>query len=401
MNCTDTMQRRRRRRITAWTNTRSRRKIVRLRFSSHLISRLLLPSGYKNLFLLPLFFLSSSSSSFFTAMRAELPADKPRGREQFLSRLIKTKPFSGQVQFHDILTHDCLPYRSCEQYRHSRPVDPPASSTCRTILLSRTPLQATVHETIFVGVDCCSRGHIFAAESSTRATEFFRLRSELVEIRHHWRVLRCHEQWFFEQHLDKPVNSIFTLARRRRRRDRFRVSLVNASWKILRNLYARLSQTTTKKKRTRSTDSSARLTSRRRSFFDLCPCCWPRRTTDLAWLCCFFVLSICQGNKSLFYLEHETPPSTTDVAKKNESTIQLQVYADASSRVNKHFTCRRSLSSFSFSFHFKRIFLEGNSTLLCTVLEIFIYHKDHSLVNCQSNMDEIHCRLFFRAERTA
>lgn len=36
---------------------------------------------------------------------------------------------------------------------------------------------------------------------------------------------------------------------------------------ILRNLYARLSQKTTK----RSTDSNARLTSRRRSFFDLCP----------------------------------------------------------------------------------------------------------------------------------
>lgn len=76
MNCTDRM--RRRRRTTAWTNTRSRRKIVRLRFSSHLISRLLLPSEYKNLFLLspfPFFFL------FFTAMRAELPADKPGGEE--------------------------------------------------------------------------------------------------------------------------------------------------------------------------------------------------------------------------------------------------------------------------------------------------------------------------------
>lgn len=94
----------------------------------------------------------------------------------------------------------------------------------------------------------------------------------------------------------------------------------------------------------------------------------------------------------MFYLEHETPPSTTDVAKKNESTIQLQVYVDASSRVNKHFTCRLVLSSFSFSFHFKRILLGGNSTLSCTVLEIFIYHKDHSLVNCQSNMNEIPCR---------
>jgi hypothetical protein len=51
-----------------------------------------------------------------------------------------------------------------------------------------------------------------------------------------------------------------------------------------------------------------------------------------------------------------------------------------------------------FSFHFNIMFIKENFLLLYTVLEIFIYNKDHLLVNYSCNMDEIHCR-FFRLDR--
>ena len=232
-------------------------------------------------------------------MRAELPADILRGREQLLFRLIKRSrslaKFSSMTSSHMIVFHT-----------------DPVSSTA-TVDLS-IPRQARRVER-FSFLERLSKRLSMKPSSSASAVAAVPVATSsppshpLERQNSSDSDLSLSKLDITDEYSGATNNDSLNTSRQTSELDLHTRKTTPRSFsclssqrfvEILRNLYARLSQTT-KKKRTRSTDSNARLTSRRRSFFDLCSCCWPRRTTDLAWLCCFFIVvfAFCQYVKAI------------------------------------------------------------------------------------------------------